>query len=58
MSTPDGNATTTAEHTLSLMMSLSRQIPRRATSMKSGAWEKKKVYGSRALRQDRNSWFG
>ncbi len=45
MNAPDGNATTAAEHALSMMMSLSRKIPQATASMKDGKWEKKKFQG-------------
>jgi D-3-phosphoglycerate dehydrogenase len=45
MNTPGGNTTTTAEHALSLMMSLVRFIPQATASMKAGVWEKKKFQG-------------
>jgi len=45
MNTPGGNTITTAEHTLSLMLSLARQIPQATASMKSHKWEKKKFMG-------------
>jgi D-3-phosphoglycerate dehydrogenase len=45
MNTPDGNATTAAEHTIALMMSLVRMIPLASASMKAGQWEKKKFMG-------------
>jgi D-3-phosphoglycerate dehydrogenase len=45
MNTPGGNTITTAEHTISLMLSLSRRIPQAASSMKEGKWEKKKFTG-------------
>jgi D-3-phosphoglycerate dehydrogenase len=45
MNTPTGNAVTTAEHTLSLLMSLARWIPAATSSMKAGKWEKKKFQG-------------
>ncbi len=45
MNTPDGNAITTAEHTLSLILSMSRKIPQATASMKSGKWEKKRFMG-------------
>ncbi len=45
MNAPDGNATTAAEHALSLMMALSRNIPQATISMKAGKWEKKKFMG-------------
>jgi len=45
MNTPEGNTITTAEHTLALMMSLSRNIPQATASLKAGKWEKKKLEG-------------
>ncbi len=45
MNAPEGNVITTAEHTISLMLALSRNIPQAATSMKKGLWEKKKFQG-------------
>jgi len=45
MNTPQGNTVTTAEHALSMMMALARNIPRATSSLKSGKWEKKKLQG-------------
>lgn len=45
MNTPTGNAVTTAEHAISLMLSLARKIPQATASMKSGKWEKSKFQG-------------
>ena len=45
MNAPDGNATTAAEHAISMMMALSRNIPQATASMKAGKWEKKKFMG-------------
>lgn len=45
MNTPQGNTVTTAEHTLSMMMSLARNIPQGTSSLKAGLWEKKKLQG-------------
>lgn len=45
MNTPEGNTITTAEHTMSLIMSLSRNIPQATASLKEGKWEKKKLQG-------------
>jgi D-3-phosphoglycerate dehydrogenase len=45
MNTPGGNTITTAEHTISLMLSMARRIPQAAASMKAGKWEKKKFTG-------------
>lgn len=45
MNAPDGNATTAAEHAISMMMSLTRNIPQATISMKAEKWEKKKFQG-------------
>ncbi|MFV0438656.1 MAG: phosphoglycerate dehydrogenase [Desulfopila sp.] len=45
MNAPDGNAVTTAEHAISMMLALSRNIPQATASMKAGRWEKKKFMG-------------
>lgn len=45
MNTPGGNTITTAEHTVSLMLSLARLIPQATASMREGKWEKKKFTG-------------
>jgi D-3-phosphoglycerate dehydrogenase len=45
MNTPFGNSITTAEHALSLMMALARQIPEADRSTQSGKWEKSKFMG-------------
>ena len=45
MNTPGGNVVTTAEHTIALMMSLTRNIPQGTTSLKEGRWDKKKLQG-------------
>ncbi len=49
MNTPGGNTVTTAEHTLSMMMALVRNIPQACASMKDGKWEKKKFSGAEIL---------
>ncbi|MEI7449861.1 MAG: phosphoglycerate dehydrogenase [Desulfomonile sp.] len=46
MNTPGGNTVTTAEHSLSMLMSLARNIPQADYSMKQGKWEKKKFSGT------------
>jgi D-3-phosphoglycerate dehydrogenase len=46
MNTPEGNAITTAEHTIAMMMALVRNIPQANASLKSGKWEKKKFMGN------------
>jgi D-3-phosphoglycerate dehydrogenase / 2-oxoglutarate reductase len=40
MNTPGGNTVTTAEHTIAMMMSLTRNIPRATASMKAGKWRR------------------
>ena len=45
MNTPEGNTITTAEHTIAMIMSLSRNIPQATASLKDGKWEKKKLQG-------------
>ena len=45
MNTPTGNVITTAEHAISMMMSLTRNIPRGTSSLKAGRWDKKKLQG-------------
>ncbi len=45
MNTPEGNVITTAEHTISMMLSLSRNIPQGTASLKAGRWDKKKLWG-------------
>jgi len=47
--TPGGNAVTTAEHALSLLLSLTRHIAQATASMRAGKWEKKKFSGSELL---------
>jgi len=45
MNTPDGNVITTAEHTVAMLLSMSRNIPQAMYSLKSGKWEKKRFQG-------------
>ncbi|HJM50046.1 MAG TPA: phosphoglycerate dehydrogenase [Alphaproteobacteria bacterium] len=45
MNTPFGNAITTAEHTIALMLSLARQIPEASRSTHDGKWEKSRFMG-------------
>ncbi len=49
MNTPGGNAVTTAEHTIAMMLSLVRQIPQATASMKTGKWEKTRFSGHEFL---------
>ncbi|VTS04556.1 phosphoglycerate dehydrogenase [Tuwongella immobilis] len=46
MNTPGGNTISAAEHTIALMMSLSRLIPAADASMKAGKWERGKFLGT------------
>ena len=45
VNTPSGNATTTAEHAIAMLMALSRHIPQADKSMNGGKWEKSKFTG-------------
>lgn len=45
MNTPTGNVITTAEHAISMMMALTRNIPRGTSSLKAGKWDKKLLQG-------------
>ena len=45
MNTPFGNAITTAEHAISMMMALARQIPEANASTHAGKWEKNRFMG-------------
>ncbi|MCB9708363.1 MAG: phosphoglycerate dehydrogenase [Myxococcales bacterium] len=45
MNTPTGNAVTTAEHALALLMAVTRKIPQATASMRAGKWEKSKFEG-------------
>jgi D-3-phosphoglycerate dehydrogenase len=45
MNTPGGNTVTTAEHTIAMMLALSRNIPSGTASLKAGQWDKKKLQG-------------
>ncbi len=45
MNTPTGNVITTAEHAISMMMALTRNIPRGTASLKAGRWDKKMLQG-------------
>jgi len=46
MNTPGGNTNATAEHTLALLLSLSRKIPQADLTTHKGYWAKKKLKGS------------
>ena len=45
MNTPFGNSITTAEHAISMMMAVARQIPTADASTHAGKWEKSKFMG-------------
>ncbi|HYM33601.1 MAG TPA: phosphoglycerate dehydrogenase [Candidatus Cybelea sp.] len=45
MNTPFGNSITTAEHAISLMLALARQIPQADRSTQAGKWEKSRFMG-------------
>jgi D-3-phosphoglycerate dehydrogenase / 2-oxoglutarate reductase len=45
MNTPFGNSITTAEHAISMMMALARQIPEADRSTQAGKWEKSRFMG-------------
>jgi D-3-phosphoglycerate dehydrogenase len=46
VNSPEGNTASAAEHTIALMMSLSRMIPAADQSLKAGKWERNKFVGS------------
>jgi len=46
MNTPAGNTLSAAEHTMALMLSMSRNIVPACNSLKSGAWDRKKYMGN------------
>lgn len=45
MNTPFGNSVTTAEHAISMMMAMARNIPQANASTHAGKWEKNKFMG-------------
>lgn len=45
MNTPGGNTISAAEHTMSLILSLARNIPQADASIKSGTWDRNKFMG-------------
>ena len=45
MNTPFGSATTSAEHTLAMLMTLARKIPQADRHMRRGLWEQEPFYG-------------
>ncbi len=45
MNTPGGNVITTAEHSIGMLLALSRNVPEGTASLKAGRWDKKKLQG-------------
>src|SRR5262245_11733349 len=45
MNTPFGNSITTAEHAITLMLALARQLPQADASTQAGKWEKNRFMG-------------
>ena len=46
MNTPGGNTITTAEHSIAMLVAMSRKIPQATASPKAGKWEKSKFMGT------------
>ena len=46
MNTPGGNTLSAAEHTLALMLAMSRNVVPACNSLKAGAWDRKKYIGN------------
>src|SRR5207247_11208246 len=46
MNTPGGNTTSTAEHTITMLLALSRHIPAADASVRQGKWERNKFVGT------------
>lgn len=46
MNTPGGNTLSAAEHTMALMLALSRNVVPACNSLKAGAWDRKKYMGN------------
>jgi D-3-phosphoglycerate dehydrogenase / 2-oxoglutarate reductase len=49
MNTPGGNTISAAEHTLSLLLSLARNIPQAFESLRQGKWDRKSFVGTELL---------
>ncbi len=45
MNTPEGNMNTAAEHTISMLLALSRSIPQASAEVKAGVWQRHKFLG-------------
>ena len=46
MNAPEANTITTAEHAISMMLALAKNIPQATASIKSGGWEKSRFMGT------------
>jgi D-3-phosphoglycerate dehydrogenase len=46
MNTPGGNTISTAEHTMSLLLSMVRNIPQANASLRAGEWDRKRFVGT------------
>ena len=46
MNTPGGNTVSTAEHTMALMLALSRNVAQANDSLKAGKWDRNKFTGT------------
>jgi D-3-phosphoglycerate dehydrogenase len=46
MNTPGGNTISTAEHTMALLLSLARNVPKANESLKAGKWDRTKFTGT------------
>ena len=51
MNTPTGNVVTTAEHTIAMMMALTRNIPWGTATLKQGLWKRKNSRAGRYIRK-------
>ena len=49
MNTPGGNTVSTAEHTMSLLLSMARNIPQANLSLREGKWERGKFLGTELI---------
>lgn len=49
VNSPDGNTNAAAEHTIAMMMAMSRNIPAADNSVKQGLWERSKFTGVELL---------
>ncbi|MFH1245795.1 MAG: phosphoglycerate dehydrogenase [Candidatus Omnitrophota bacterium] len=45
MNSPSGNTISTAEHTMSMLLALAREIPQAHVSLKEGQWDRKRFMG-------------